>query len=193
MALTYSYLSELGTSAPPFTLPAANPAQAGSTQCSLADFAEAKALVIVFTCNHCPYAKHIEDALVQVAQTYQSKSVAFLAISSNDPATYPEDDFAHMAARAQQKAFPFPYLFDESQAVARAYDARCTPDFFVYDASRRLAYHGRFDETRPHQGAAHGGDLTQALDELLASGSVSSEQVPSMGCSIKWKPGHAPS
>ena len=192
MALTYSQMPTLGTDAPSFSLPAANPGTAGSDTVSLADYADAEALVIVFTCNHCPYAKHIEDALVQVARTYQPRGVAFVAISSNDPATYPTDDFAHMAQRAEAKGFPFPYLYDETHNVARAYGALCTPDFFVYDNDRTQVYRGRFDETRPGGDAAHGGDLMKALDQLLREGTVTGEQFPSMGCNIKWKSGNAP-
>ncbi len=194
MAVTESTMMELGQSAPSFTLPAANPDvdDRGGTQRSLDDYSEAKALVLVFTCNHCPYAQHVEDELIAVAREYQEKGVQFLAICSNDPENYPDDNFENMAARAAAKDYPFPYLQDESQEVAKAYEAACTPDFFVFDEERTLAYRGRFDDTRPDHGEAHGGDLRQALDELLESGTVSMEQKPSMGCNIKWKPGNQP-
>lgn len=189
MALTHSTMSRLGTDAPAFDLPVANPSvddRSGGTR-SLSDFDEAKALVVVFMCNQCPYVVHIEAALGAVARTYQQRGVAFVGISANDVAQYPQDGFDKMAERAEQRGYPFPYLYDASQDVARAYGAVCTPDFFVYDADRRLVYRGRFDETRPGQGTATGADLSQALDEWLATGEVSIEQVPSMGCNIKWK------
>lgn len=195
MALTYSQEIALGTEAPPFDLPVVNPEADGrekSTR-SLEDFAEARAFVVVFTCNHCPYAQHIEDALVEVARAYQPKGVCFVAISANDPAQYPEDAPEEMARRARAKGYPFPYLFDETQEVARAYGALCTPDLYVFDAHRRLVYHGRFDDTRPGQGhRATGSDLRRALDELLRTGRVTGPQYPSMGCNIKWKPGNEP-
>lgn len=195
MALTESQMIDLGAPAPDFKLPVANPGADGleGGYRSLADYPDAEAYVVVFTCNHCPYVQHIEDALVEVAEAYQAKGVQFVAVCSNDAERYPADAFERMAERARAKDFPFPYLHDESQHVAQAYGAQCTPDFFVYDADLKLAYRGRFDETRPNQGeAAHGGDLTQALDELLADGAVQTEQKPSMGCNIKWKPGMEP-
>jgi peroxiredoxin len=185
---------ELGMEAPAFELPVANPDvdDVDGEARSLSDYAGADAYVIVFTCNHCPYAKHVEDALVDTAEHYQARGVQFIAINANDPEQYPEDAFDKMAERATAKQFPFPYLFDASQEVARAYGALCTPDFFVFDADQRLVYRGRFDESRPNQGEAHGGDLKAALDELLNKGEVTVEQHPSMGCNIKWKPGNAP-
>ena len=191
MALTKSQMMKLGRPAPAFDLPAANPTvddRGGDTR-ALSDYDDAEVLVVVFTCNHCPYAQHVEDALVSVARDYEERGVQFVAICSNDTKSHPEDAFDHMAERARQKGFPFPYLRDESQEVARAYEAVCTPDFFVYDAGRALAYRGRFDETRPGQGAATGRNLRCALDELLDEGRVAMEQRPSMGCNIKWKEG----
>ena len=142
MAVTYSQMTELGADAPPFDLPAANPQvdNIARTTRSLDDYADADALVVVFTCNHCPYVIHVEDALLEVARTYQARGVAFVGICANDAAVYPDDSFENMARRAQQKKYPFPYLHDESQAVARAYGAECTPDFFVYDRDHRLVY-----------------------------------------------------
>lgn len=194
MALTESLMAELGSTAPPFELPVTNPGadDLNGAIRSLDDYDEADAVVVIFMCNHCPYVKHIEDALVDVASTYQDKGVQFIGISSNDAEKYPADSFERMTERAQEKGFPFPYLYDETQEVARAYGALCTPDIFVYDGDRSLVYRGRFDETRPKQGTAHGGDLSQALDELLETGSVSMEQQPSMGCNIKWRPGKEP-
>ncbi len=184
----------LGQTAPSFSLPAANPAvdDQGDDTRSLDDYDDAEALVVVFTCNHCPYAKHVEDELIAVAREYQKRGVQFVAICSNDPESSPNDDFDSMAERAAEKDYPFPYLQDESQEVARAYEAACTPDFFVFDDDRRLAYRGRFDETRPDDGTPHGGDLREALDDLLDQGEVTGEQKPSMGCNIKWKPGKEP-
>ena len=189
MSVTASEKTALGTPAPDFDLPITNPSadEAGGETRTLADYAEAEALVVVFTCNHCPYAKHVEDALIQVARDYKERGVQLVAISSNDAAQYPEDGPDEMAARAEAKGYPFPYLYDETQGTARAYGAVCTPDIFVYGPNRRLAYHGRIDETRPNGGAATGADLRQALDELLETGEVRLEQVPSMGCNIKWK------
>ncbi len=195
MALTYSQEIALGIEAPPFDLPVVNPEVDGRNKStrSLEDFRDAQVLVVVFTCNHCPYAQHIEDALIEVARTYQPRGVQFVAINANDPEQYPEDAPEEMARRARAKGYPFPYLFDETQEVARAYGARCTPDLYVFDAHRRLVYHGRFDDTRPGQGRpATGEDLRRVLDALLATGEVTGPQYPSMGCNIKWKPGNEP-
>ena len=189
MALTYSEMTALGAEAPAFDLPAANPQvdDIGRATRRLDDYAEAEVLVVVFMCNHCPYVVHVEEALLEVARDYQGRGVRFVGISANDAQQYPADSFENMAQRAQQKNYPFPYLYDESQQVARAYDAVCTPDFFVYDGQRRLVYRGRFDETRPGQGTPTGHDLRQALDEFLGTGTVTMEQFPSMGCNIKWR------
>ncbi len=184
-----STMTELGQAAPAFDLPIANPAvddRAGETR-SLDDYAGAEALVVVFTCNHCPYVQHIEPALIEVAADYAPRGVQVVGICSNDEATHPEDGFGPMAERARAKGYTFPYLRDASQEVARAYGAACTPDFFVYDADRALAYRGRFDETRPNRGAPTGRDLRRALDSLLESGTAGQEQIPSIGCGIKWK------
>jgi peroxiredoxin len=194
MAVTESTMMELGQTAPSFSLPAANPDvdDRGGTHRSLEDYDDADAFVVVFMCNHCPYVKHVEDELLAVAREYQEQGVQFIGICSNDPERYPDDSFESMAERAEAKDYPFPYLQDESQEVARAYEAACTPDFYVFDADRTLAYRGRFDETRPDEGTPHGGDLRQAIDEVLSSGEVTMEQKPSMGCNIKWKPGAEP-
>ena len=188
MARTYSDMVPLGTAAPGFDLPTANPSvdnHDGATR-RLEDYADAEALVVVFICNHCPYVHAVEDRLVALAEDYAARGVAVVGISSNDAEAYPEDSFEEMTERAEAKSYPFPYLYDESQAVARAYDAVCTPDFFVYDRDRRLAYRGRLDDGRPGQEATTS-DLRDALDALLDTGSVPGEQMPSMGCSIKWK------
>lgn len=189
MAVTESTMLELGQTAPPFTLPAANPDvdDHGGERRSLSDYDDAAVLVVVFMCNHCPYVKHIEEELVDVAREYQKGDVQFLGICSNDPVEYPDDSFDSMAERAMDKDYPFPYLQDESQEVARDYKAACTPDFYVFDADRTLQYRGRFDDTRPDDGDPDGADLRQALDELSEMGEVTMEQNPSMGCNIKWK------
>lgn len=194
MAVTYSEMNELGTQAPAFDLPVSNPSvdKGGKENRSLSDYDDADVLVVVFTCNHCPYARHVESGLIQMARGMANRGVQFVAVSSNDPAQYPDDSFDSMAQRASEKGYPFPYLFDESQEVARAYGAVCTPDFFVFDGDRRLVYRGRFDETRPGQGTATGNDLRGAIEELLESGSVTVDQHPSLGCNIKWKAGNAP-
>lgn len=180
----------LGETAPEFTLPVANPDvdDRGGEHRGLKDYRDAEVLVVVFMCNHCPYVKHIEDELLSVARDYQGEGVQFIGICSNDPERYPDDSFDSMAERAAEKDYPFPYLQDESQEVAQAYEAACTPDVYVFDDARTLVYRGRFDETRPDRGEAHGGDLRQALDELLENGEITMSQEPSMGCNIKWKP-----
>ena len=189
MALVPSTMLPLGTTAPGFSLPVANPtvpdAGAGSTR-ALGDYADAPALLVVFTCNHCPYAIAVEDRLVELARTYATQGLATVAISPNDADAYPADSFDAMAERARDKAFPFAYLYDESQETARAYDAACTPDFYLFNADRALVYRGRLDDGRP--GRAHTTrDLAEAVEAVLAGEPVAKDQHPSMGCSIKWK------
>ncbi len=183
----------LGAAAPDFDLPIANPWVDDDTAPtrSLAQYS-GSGLVVVFTCNHCPYAIHVQSELVKVANEYMKQGVHFVAINANDPEQFPDDSFERMAERARAIEFPFPYLFDESQEVAKAYKAACTPDFFVFDKQHKLIYGGRFDETRPGQSNAHGRDLRNALDRLLADSDPISQQYPSIGCSIKWKPGNEP-
>ena len=190
MAVAESTMMELGHPAPDFSLPAANPEvdDRGDDHRSLTDYDDADVLVVVFMCNHCPYVQHIEDDLLDVTYEYQQRGAQFVGICSNDPENYPDDSFDSMAERARDKEYPFPYLQDESQDVARTYEAACTPDIYVFNEERTLVYRGRFDETRPDGTEAHGGDLRQALDELLETGEVTMEQHPSMGCNIKWKP-----
>ncbi|MCY4170440.1 MAG: thioredoxin family protein [Bacteroidetes bacterium] len=187
MALTYSKMGELGTKAPSFTLPVSNPTSGNQPLMSLDEVSNGAALVVVFMCNHCPYVIHVEDALIKAAQICKEKKVQFIAISSNDATQYPEDSFEAMRQRAVDKNYPFPYLYDESQSVAKAYGAECTPDFFLYDSNLSLAYRGRFDETRPGGNPATGEEFLQALDELLSFGFVTMPQRPSLGCNIKWK------
>ena len=199
MALISSTDIPLGTPAPPFRLPIANPEvdNKPGIERSLHDYQDAQALVIVFTCNHCPYAQFVEDRLINLAQEMAPHGVQFIAINPNDPVAYPADSFEAMQKRAREKQYPFPYLFDESQEVAKAYGAVCTPDFFVFDADRKLVYHGRLDDGRPARKGQKGhpvtrNDLREALQQLLTTGQVTIEQFPSIGCSIKWKPGNEP-
>ncbi len=173
----------LGTAAPDFTLPDT----VSGAAVSLPSAGRSKATVILFICNHCPYVHHINAALVKVANIYQAKGVRFIAISSNNAATHPQDAPELMTKVAKMQGYPFPYLYDESQEVARAYGAECTPDLFVFDTDLKCAYRGRFDATRPGSGTATGTDLSAALDALLTDRDISGEQFPSMGCSIKWK------
>ncbi|MEQ9367125.1 MAG: thioredoxin family protein [Leptospirales bacterium] len=183
MALLNSQARPLGSGAPDFDLP---DAVSGATV-SLASIKNDTGVAVLFICNHCPYVVHIEDKLVAVATEYSAKGVRFVAISSNDFVTYPADAPAKMKERAAAKAFPFPYLVDEDQSVAKAYGAACTPELFLYDARLELFYHGQFDDTRPGQGSPTGKDFRAALDQLLAGGSPPKNQRPSVGCSIKWK------
>jgi peroxiredoxin len=187
MSKTYSEMTALESAAPAFDLPIANPQvddRDESTR-SLDDYAAAEALVVVFMCNHCPYVHAVEDRLIALAKDYEPRGVQVVGICSNDAERYPQDDFDAMAERAKEKGYPFPYLRDDSQDVARAYGAVCTPDFFVYDADRTLVYRGRLDDGRPgREPTQH--DLRRALDELLETGEITAEQVPSMGCNIKW-------
>jgi thiol-disulfide isomerase/thioredoxin len=188
MARTLSEMVPLGTAAPYFDLPIANPGvddKSGSRR-SLDDFAEARALVVVFSCNHCPYVHSVEPRLIQIAREYQERGVAFVLISANDADQYPADSFDEMAKRAQNLSYPFPYLYDETQEVAEAYRAVCTPDFFVFDQEQKLAYRGRMDDGRPGQYATTQ-ELKDALDSLLAGREVPGEQLASIGCSIKWR------
>ncbi len=186
MALTPSTMLPLATPAPAFSLPDT----VSGRSLSLAELQSDRATVVMFICNHCPYVIHICDGLLQLARDYQARGVAFVAISSNDAANYPDDAPDKMAALATRLSFPFPYLYDESQAVARAYQAACTPDFFVFDGAMKLAYRGQLDDSRPGNGKpVTGADLRGALDALLAGRAVGEDQVPSVGCNIKWKRG----
>jgi peroxiredoxin len=157
------------------------------------DFANHTALLVMFLCNHCPYVKHVERGLATFARDYADRDLAIVAIASNDVASYPEDAPKALAGRARSLGFEFPYLFDETQEVAAAFTAMCTPDFFLFGPERTLVYRGRFDESRPNSGRpVTGKDLREAVDAVLAGEAVTDDQWPSMGCSIKWKPGHTP-
>ena len=189
MAQTASTMLPLGTPAPDFSLPEP---MTGKTV-SLGDFQDAPALLVMVICNHCPFVKHIRQGLVQFARDYPAKDLAIVAISANDAANYPDDSPAKIAEEAKTFGYPFPYLHDESQAVAKAYHAACTPDFFLFDASRKLVYRGQFDGSRPgNKLPVTGSDLRAAVDALLAGQPVPSAQQPSIGCNIKWKTGHEP-
>lgn len=178
----------LGTAAPDFLLPDTN-----GKLVSLADLKDAPALLVIFMCNHCPYVKHIRHELADLAGEYQKQRVAVVGINSNDAVNHPEDSPARMAAEVQEIGYTFPYLFDAAQAVARAYRAACTPDIFVFDKDRKLVYRGQFDDSRPGNGIpVTGKDLRDALDAVLAGKQVPSNQKPSIGCNIKWKPGNEP-
>ena len=174
----------LGTKAPDFTLPDTVSGEAKS----LADFQPAAALVVMFICNHCPFVKHVNEELVTLASQYQLKGVNFIAISSNDVETHPDDSPEKMKEVAEELGYPFVYLYDETQEVARAYDAACTPDFFVFDKDLSLIYRGQLDDSRPDgEIPVSGADLRTALDSIITGEPVSEEQLPSMGCNIKWK------
>jgi peroxiredoxin len=178
----------LGTPAPEFRLP-----DPGGKVFSLADFKGAPALLVVFMCNHCPYVKHIRDGLARLARDYKPRGVAVVGVNSNDVANYPADSPAKMAAEAASAGYTFPYLYDETQAVAKAYRAACTPDLYIFDKEQRLAYRGQFDDSRPGNGLpVTGKEVRAALDAVLAGKAVSPNQKPSIGCNIKWKPGNEP-
>ncbi|MEM4409184.1 MAG: thioredoxin family protein [Candidatus Caldarchaeum sp.] len=189
MAATSTMLLPLGTEAPDFALPDAVTGKIVRRD----DFKESKALVVIFACNHCPYVVHVKDEVARIASEYQEKGVAFVAINPNDVEQYPEDSPENMKLKAEEWGWKFPYLFDESQEIAKAYRAACTPDFFVFDSQRRLAYRGQLDDSRPKNNLPlNGADLRRALDALLQGEKPSENQKPSVGCSIKWKPGNAP-
>ena len=188
MVLTPSTMLPLGTKAPDFSLP-----NIDGRQVSLSDFEGAPALLVVFMCNHCPYVKHVADALAQLAREYQQRGVAVVGINSNDAEQYPDDSPEKMAEEAAARGYTFPYLYDETQEVAKAYRAACTPDFYVFDKDRKLVYRGQMDDSRPDSGIpVTGADLRAALDAVLEGKPVPAEQKPSIGCNIKWKPGNEP-
>jgi peroxiredoxin len=183
MALTPSTMPPLGTIAPRFTLP-----DTDGSLVSLDDFKDAPALLVMFLCNHCPYVKHVRHELARLGEEYQRKGVAVVGISSNDAASYPEDRPERMAVEKAEVGYTFPYLHDETQDVARAYKAACTPDFYVFDKDQKLVYRGQLDGSRPGNPIpVTGKDLRSALDAVLAGKPVSDDQEPSVGCSIKWK------
>jgi len=188
MARTPSTMLELGTAAPAFTLPE----PASGKNVSLQDFA-GRPLVLIFWCNHCPFVKHIAARVGELADTYLPQDVAFVSITSNDVAYKPDDGVDKMPAFIAEYGIHFPYLYDESQEVAKAYRAACTPDFYLFDADHRLVYRGQFDDARPGNNVAvTGRDLEDAIRAVLANIPVPEEQRPSLGCNIKWREGNEP-
>jgi peroxiredoxin len=188
MAVTSTMLA-LGTEAPDFSLA---DVVSGRT-IGLHDFDDREALLVMFICRHCPYVTHVRAALAQLGRDHASSELGIVAIGANDPAAYPEDAPESLAAEAVEGGYTFPYLFDETQAVAKAYTAACTPDFFLFDPDRKLVYRGQFDSSRPNSGVSvTGEDLRAAIDAVLEGRPVSADQRPSVGCSIKWRPGNEP-
>jgi peroxiredoxin len=184
MARTPSTMVALGTKAPDFNLPDTITGK----QVSLPGIRGDVATMIMFICNHCPFVKHVNEELVNLANDYKTRGIGFAAISSNDAAKYPDDSPGLMTQIARQLKYPFPYLYDESQATAKAYDAACTPDFFIYDKDLRLVYRGQLDDSRPgNEIPVTGKDIRQALDCLINDDPVPEFQRPSIGCNIKWK------
>lgn len=190
-----STMLALGTPLPEFALPDVATGRVLKT----GDFVECRALVVVFLCAHCPYVVHVRTEIVRIAHDYADRGVGFVGICSNDIAQYPEDAPVHLAAMARSAGIKFPLLYDASQAVAKAFTAACTPDFFLFDGAKRLAYRGQLDSSRPARGvgkpglgAPDGMDLRAALDAVLADWRPNADQRPSVGCNIKWKPGNAP-
>ena len=189
MARTPSTMLELGTPAPDFSL--LEPATGRTV--SLSDFGDAKGLAVVFMCNHCPFVKHIADGLNAFTREYQARGLAVVGINSNDAENYPDDAPEKMAEEVTARGYTFPYLFDAEQAVAKAFRAACTPDFYLFDAQKRLVYRGQFDDARPQNEApVDGKDLRAAADAVLEGRPIPEEQTPSLGCNIKWKPGNEP-
>jgi len=188
MVMTGSTMVALGTSAPGFSLP-----DTKGNVVSLNDFKEAPALLVIFMCNHCPFVKHVLSGLVELIKEYQGKGVAVVGVNSNDVESFPEDRPEMMARVAKQAGFTFPYLYDETQEVAKAYHAACTPDFFLFDKESTLVYRGQMDDGRPGNNIPiTGADLRGALDAVLEGKQVSDEQKASIGCNIKWRPGNQP-
>jgi peroxiredoxin len=188
MALTPSTMLPLGTAAPDFKLP-----DTSGKIASLADFKDAPALLVIFMCNHCPYVVHIRAGLAQLARDYLPRGVAIVGINSNDVANYPDDSPAKMKIEVKSAGYLFPYLYDETQAAAKAYRAACTPDIYLFDKNRQLVYRGQFDDSRPGNGIpVTGRDLRAALDAVLVGKPVAPGQKASIGCNIKWKSGNEP-
>ena len=184
MARTPSNMLPLGTSAPDFVLPDT----VSDKSISLNDVKGSKGALIMFICNHCPFVKHINEGIVSLSHDYQSQGVSFVAISSNDVENYPQDSPELMKAEAENVGYDFPYLYDETQDVAKAYDAACTPDFYLFDADLKCVYRGQMDGSRPGNDIpVTGRDLRKAMDALIANTPISEDQIPSLGCGIKWK------
>jgi peroxiredoxin len=188
MALTPSTMLPLGSKAPGFQL-----WEPGGSMTSLDHFLKTPALLVMFICNHCPYVKHVRHELAKLGREYEAKGVAVVGINSNDADTYPDDNPEAMIKEKEEFGYTFPYLYDEDQAVAKAYEAACTPDFYVFDATHSLVYRGQLDGSRPGNATpVTGNDLRAALDAVLLGQPVSEQQRPSMGCNIKWRTGNKP-
>lgn len=188
MVKTASTMLTLGTEAPDFSLPDVN-----GKIVSIEDFVDTPALLVIFMCNHCPYVQHVADELSRLAREYQQRGVAVVGINSNDWQQYPDDSPEKMAEEVKRRSYTFPYLIDETQEAAKVYRAACTPDFFLFDKDRRLAYRGQMDSSRPGNGVkVTGRDLREALDTVLEGRSPPEAQKPSLGCNIKWRPGNEP-
>lgn len=190
MVRTESTMLVLGTKAPDFSLPE----PAAGKIVSLADFEGAKALLVIFMCNHCPYVKHLNKPLTNMIKEYEDKGLKAVAINANDVANYPDDSPEKMIDEVKNLGYSFPYLYDETQETAKAYKAACTPDFFLFDANQQLAYRGQFDDSRPRNDKPlTGNDMHSAIEAVLAGSPIpENEQKPSMGCNIKWKAGNEP-
>ncbi|MDT7945486.1 MAG: thioredoxin family protein [Cyanobacteriota bacterium PSP.bin.10] len=190
MARTPSTMLPLGTPAPDFSLP---DVVSGQT-ISLSTFADKPALLVMFICQHCPYVKHVQEELARLGRDYKDRGVGIVAISANDVEKYPDDSPENLKKMAETLGFTFPFCYDETQEVAKAFTAACTPDFFLFDADRKLVYRGQLDDSRPSltDVPVTGKDLRAALDNLLAGKPIDPDQKPSLGCNIKWKPGNEP-
>ncbi|QDV68279.1 Putative peroxiredoxin [Rosistilla carotiformis] len=188
MVRTASTMLPLGTPAPSFSLP-----DTEGKLVSTSDFANSRALLVIFLCNHCPYVKHVAPELARLTAEYAAKGVATVGISSNDVENYPDDSPEKMIEEKAAQGYAFPYLYDADQSVAKAYRAACTPDFFVFDGQQKLAYRGQLDDSRPKSDIPlSGSDLRDALDAVLSSAAAPEPQKPSIGCNIKWKAGNEP-
>ncbi len=188
MVMTPSQMISLGTRAPDFRLP-----DFSGKEVSLDDYPEAKGFLVAFICNHCPFVKHMRDELARLGRELPGRGVVMVGINSNDADKYPDDSPERMGNEAETYGYTFPYLVDASQEVAKSYEAACTPDFFLFDANRALVYRGQLDDSRPSNGKpVTGADLRAAIDALVEGREVPGEQMPSIGCNIKWKDGNAP-
>ena len=190
MSLTPSTMSALGNKAPDFTLPDS----VSGKEFSLGTFAGKKALLVMFICRHCPYVQHIKAELARLGKDYANREIGIVAVSSNDAKNYPDDAPDKLKGMAEELQFTFPFCYDETQEIAKIYQAACTPDFFLFNRERKLVYRGQLDDSRPGNGKPlNGRDLRAAIDAVLADRPVPPDQKPSIGCNIKWKPGNAPS